>query len=536
MKNNQRIFNFWASFICTWLCAVAPNYAQYAIIPQPMSMVPEKGFFVLNEKTEIHYYSSNSPQMATFLQNELQKRYGLKLKVKKGGKMLAKNAIILLTGEEDTLWENEAYQIHVKPQHILIESEGNKGRFYAVQTMLQMLGPGKNVFFQLPCVRIEDKPRFGYRGMHLDVSRHFYTVDQVKQYLDYLAMYKFNYFHWHLTDDQGWRIEIKQYPKLTQVGSKRMGTQIKYDNASGKHDGKPINGYYTQEEVREVVRYAQERYITIVPEIEMPGHSIAALAAYPELGCTGSGYEVACFFGVIDDILCGGKAETYTFLKNVLNEVADLFPGPYIHIGGDEAPKKRWKNCEHCQKKIQQHQLKNEEELQRFLIAEMAAHLEKKGKTIIGWDEILEGGLIKDAIIMSWRGEKGGIEAATKQHFAIMTPASHCYFDYRQKQKEDSLTIGGGTISWQKVYEYEPIPPSLPLAAHPFILGAQANVWTEYIPNFSKLQYQIFPRMQALSEVLWSPAESKNMDGFSARLQKHLRMFDFLGINYCKVD
>lgn len=522
------------TYMCLALCLPFGKtaLAQYTIIPQPAVQQAQKGFFVLNENTTIQYYGFNTPQLAKMLQETIEQRYGLRLTIKKGKTQLAKNAIILLTGETDTLWENEAYELDVKPQHIIITADGNKGRFYAIQTLLQMLGHGKNVFFQLPCVHIEDKPYLGYRGMHLDVSRHFFTVDEVKRYINYLAMYKFNYLHLHLTDDQGWRIEIKKYPALTAVGSYRPGTQWSKNTSAARHDGKPISGFYTQQQIKELVSYARERYITIVPEIDIPGHSLAALAAYPGLGCKGQGYQVATAFGIYHDVLCAGKPEVRTFIKDVLSEIAEIFPGPYLHLGGDEVPTDTWRQCNYCQSLIKKLNLSGESALMHHLVEEMADFVAQKGKTAIGWDEVIDTGLPNQMVIMSWRGQDGGIKAAKAGLFTIMTPRAHCYFDYKQLQNEDSLT-DAHYLPVSQVYAFEPIPKTLNAKEKTFILGGQGNVWTEYINNFKKLEYQLFPRIAALSETLWTEPAQKNLTQFQAKLPKHLLWLNFLGINYC---
>jgi hexosaminidase len=404
----------------------------------------------------------------------------------------------------------------------------------------------------IPFVEIFDYPRFAYRGMHLDVARHFFPISFVKRYIDYLARHKFNRFHWHLTDDQGWRIEIKQYPGLTSIGSKRNGTIIGRYPGKGS-DNKNYDGFYTQDEIKEVVAYAKSRHIEVIPEIEMPGHASAAIAAYPWLSCfpnqqtlipenmislksqqelkDGRIKLVQETWGVFDDVFCAGKDSTFLFLENVVDEVAELFPTKYFHIGGDESPKTHWIKCPNCQKRIKDLNLKDEHELQSYFVQRMEKHLNKKGKTLIGWDEILEGGLAPRAIVMSWRGEKGGIAAAKEKHEAIMTPGSPLYFDHTQTKKEDSVTIGGFNPI-ENVYNYDPVPAELSLQERQYILGAQANLWTEYIEYPSKIEYMLFPRMSALSEVLWSPKEVKNWSGFLQRLRTQYERYKVWGANY----
>ncbi|MCW3109030.1 MAG: beta-N-acetylhexosaminidase, partial [Segetibacter sp.] len=383
----------------------------------------------------------------------------------------------------------------------------------------------------IPTVSIQDAPRFAYRGMHLDVGRHMFPVSFIKKYIDYIALHKMNFFHWHLTEDQGWRIEIKKYPLLTEVGGYRNGTIIGRYPGTG-NDGIRYGGFYTQDEVREVVKYAADRHITVVPEIEMPGHSSAALTAYPWLGCPGTGpYKVEETWGVFDDVYCAGKDSTFQFLQDVLDEVMTLFPSKYIHVGGDESPKANWKICPLCQERIKDEGLKDEHELQSYFIQRMEKYINSKGRTIIGWDEILEGGLAPNAIVMSWRGEAGGIEAAKQKHNVVMTPGTHVYFDHSQSQNEDSVTIGGFTTV-EKTYSYEPIPKELDTEQGKYVMGAQANVWTEYMGYPSKVEYMIFPRMSALSEVLWSPKEARNWSNFENRLLTQFKRYDLWRANY----
>ena len=421
--------------------------------------------------------------------------------------------------------------------------------FYGIQTLLQLLPTEKdstnNNRFEIPQLIIKDYPRFQYRGMHLDVGRHFFGVNEIKKYIDYLAYHKFNNFHWHLTEDQGWRIEIKKYPLLTSVGGFRNGTITGHHPGTG-NDSLRYGGFYTQEEVKEIVKYAQDRYITIIPEIEMPGHSSAAIAAYPQLSCfpdestkispntpwSGSrtGKQVQQTWGVFEDVYCPSDY-TFTFLENVLDEVMQLFPSKYIHIGGDECPKTAWKRSPFCQELIKEKNLKDEHGLQSYFISTIEKYINSKGKKIIGWDEILEGGLAPNATVMSWRGEEGGIAASRQHHDVIMTPDGYCYFNYSQRKNEDSLTIGG-FLPVEKVYNYEPVPKELNEQEAKFVLGAQGNVWTEYIGNMSLLEYMVFPRMSALSEVLWSPKESRNWSEFSSELTAIYKRYKLWGANY----
>ncbi|WP_294297032.1 family 20 glycosylhydrolase [uncultured Chryseobacterium sp.] len=428
--------------------------------------------------------------------------------------------------------ENEQYGIEISPRQIIISSNTKQGYFLALQTLTQLLRQYKDSG-KIPAMKIEDEPKFAWRGMHLDVCRHFFTVDEVKQYIDYLAMYKMNTFHWHLTDDQGWRIEIKKYPKLTQVGSKRKESMIGayVDNT---FDGKPYGPYfYTQNQIREVVKYAADRHITVVPEIEMPGHALAALSAYPELACTKGPFEPATKWGVFDDVFCP-KEETFTFLENVLNEVMQLFPSQYIHIGGDECPKTRWKECAHCQELIRKNNLKDEHGLQSYFIHRIEKYVNSKGRKIIGWDEILEGGLAPNAAVMSWTGIKGGVEAAKSGHFAVMTPGAYCYFDHYQGDPATEPNAFGGFTPLDKVYSYQPVPEELNAEQSKYILGVQANLWTEYILDFKQVQYMIFPRLLALSEVAWGTSDPKNYKEFEGRVINEFKTLDKMGVNYAK--
>ncbi len=437
----------------------------------------------------------------------------------------------------------EGYRLVVNEDNILIGANSAAGLTYGALTLLQLLPPevfgagrapkdDEEIDWMIPCVSVVDTPRFPWRGMHLDVARHFFPVEFVKKYIDLMALHKMNVFHWHLTDDQGWRIEIRKYPKLTEVGAWRSGSMVgPYSDM--KFDSVRYGGFYTQAEIREVVDYAALRNVMVVPEIELPGHALAALAAYPELSCTGGPFEVGKAWGVYEDVFCPTDT-TIKFLENVLNEVCDLFPGTYIHIGGDEVPKARWKSCDSCQARIKSEHLKNEEELQSWFVGRMEKFLNSKGKRLIGWDEILEGGLAPNAAVMSWRGEEGGIAAARQSHDVVMTPGSHCYFDYYQGDpKFEPLAIGGNT-TLEKVYSYEPVPPGLSPAEAGFILGAQGNVWTEYITTTDQVEYMALPRMAALAEVVWSPAGARNWGDFLRRVTAHFRLLDILDVHYSR--
>jgi len=517
---------------------------KVSIIPQPVEIVmPEiAGKFVITKNTVIVLEGSGLEKSAASLNDYLLKLYGYKLTTAK--QAVAKNTIILNFERMDKQIPG-AYTITVNKDGVYVAGDNETGVFYGIQTLLQLLPLQKEDSLDIPYVSIKDYPRFQYRGMHLDVGRHFFGVNDVKKYIDYLSYHKFNTFHWHLTEDQGWRIEIKKYPLLTSVGGFRNGTIIGHHPGTG-NDSLRYGGFYTQEEVKEIVKYAQDRYITIIPEIEMPGHSSAAIAAYPRLSCfpeestkissktpwSGSrtGKQVQQTWGVFEDVYCPSDY-TFTFLENVLDEVMQLFPSKYIHIGGDECPKEAWKRSAFCQKLIKEKKLKDEHGLQSYFIGTIEKYINSKGRKIIGWDEILEGGLAPNATVMSWRGEEGGIAAAKQRHDVIMTPGKFCYFDHSQTKNEDSVTIGG-FLPPDTVYNYEPIPKELNEEEAKFVLGAQGNVWTEYIANMSKLEYMIFPRMSALSEVLWSPRERRDWNTFSSELTTLYKRYKFWGANY----
>jgi hexosaminidase len=517
---------FFASLL---LASIA--HAQVNIIPQPAELkMPETaGTFVITAKTPIILEGSGLENSAHFLNDYLKEVYGFTLPIaKKPGKVPG----IRLNYDKIEYPLPGAYNMEVNDKGVYIGGDNETGTFYGVQTLLQLLPVEKATSLPVSYVSIKDHPRFQYRGMHLDVGRHFFGPEFVKRYIDYLALHKMNYFHWHLTEDQGWRIEIKKYPNLTKAGAWRNGTIIGHHPGTG-NDSIRYGGFYTQKEVKEIVAYAAKRYITVIPEIEMPGHSSAALTAYPYLGCTGGPYQVQQTWGVFNDVYCAGNDSVFTFLQNVLDEVMPLFPAKYIHIGGDECPKESWKKCPRCQKRIADNHLKDEHELQSYFIQRMEKYINSKGKTIIGWDEILEGGLAPNAVVMSWRGEKGGIDAAKQNHDVIMTPGAYCYFDHAQSKNEDSLTIGG-YVPVSKTYSYEPVPKELSETEGKHIMGAQGNVWTEYITNPKKVEYMIFPRMSALSEVLWSPADKRNWDDFQNRLQQQCKRYTLWGANYNK--
>ncbi|KFF20893.1 family 20 glycosylhydrolase [Chryseobacterium sp. JM1] len=493
------------------------------LIPYPQSVEFSKGEFILSNTTAVKG-NEKSFEYQFFLKS-LNKNYQLDLS--KNERTHGTDVIFISVDKN----KKEDYEINVAEDFMSVIGKDDAGLFHGIQTMLQLIQNSKDG--KIPAVKIKDYPKFAWRGMHLDVCRHFFNVDEVKQYIDYLAMYKLNTFHWHLTDDQGWRIEIKKYPKLTEIGSKRKESMIGayVDNT---FDGKPYGPYfYTQEQIKDVVKYAQQRHITIVPEIEMPGHALAALSAYPELACTKGPFEAATKWGVFDDVFCP-KEETFTFLENVLDEVMKLFPSQYIHIGGDECPKTRWKECAHCQELIKKNNLKDEHGLQSYFIHRIEKYVNSKGRKIIGWDEILEGGLAPNAAVMSWTGVNGGIEAAKSGHFAVMTPGAYCYFDHYQGDPQSEPNAFGGFTPLDKVYSYNPIPSELNAEQAKYIMGVQANLWTEYITDFKQVQYMIFPRLMALSEVGWGTADPKNYKEFENRVISQFKVLDKMKVNYAK--
>ncbi len=498
------------------------------ILPMPAHLESTKGEFILDNSVGMSY-DDTFKVSATFLKEFVENGSSIQLQ--------QNNSISFI--QDDTILNDEGYQLTISPKQIEIRAKTDHGAFYAVQSLRQLLPTDfeNGTFYQekisIPCVTIKDSPQFKHRGMHLDVGRHFFSVDFIKKYIDALAMLKMNTFHWHLTEDQGWRIEIKKYPKLQEIAAFRDQTLIGSYNADPQQfDGKRYGGFYTQEEIKDVVAYAQNRHVTIIPEIEMPGHAQAAISAYPELGCTGEQIKVAETWGVFDHIFCS-KDETFEFLENVLDEVLELFPSKYIHIGGDEAPKTHWEKCPNCQQRIKEEGLKDEHELQNYFITRIEKYLNSKGRQIIGWDEILEGGLAPNATVMSWRGTQGAIEAAKQHHNVIMTPTSHCYFDYKQSDNEDEpLANSGGFLPLEKVYSFNPIPEELTEEESKYVLGGQGNIWTEYIPNEKQLEYMAFPRILAMSEVLWSPTDKKNYPDFVARVDNFHQRLDALDINY----
>ena len=520
-------------------CTPAPTaQANYEVIPMPQSITLSNSDnqFVLHSGTLISYTSGNEDMArnAQFLQTYLTDQLGYTLRIEPG---IASEGIVLKLNEGQA---SEGYTITVDADRVLVEATSPAGIFYGIQTIRKAVPVEMGAVVGFPAGVITDAPRFAYRGAHLDVCRHFFSVDSVKTYIDMLVLHNMNKFHWHLTEDQGWRMEIKQFPKLTEIGSVRNGTMIRKDWNS--NDSIQYGGFYTQEECREIVKYAADRYITVIPEIDMPGHMVAAVTAYPELGCTGGPYEVRTIWGVSEELLCAGNEKVYDFVDKVLDEVMDVFPSKDIHIGGDECPKTEWEKCPKCQSKIKALGLKKddrftaEQKLQAYFTKHVDEYLTKHGRNAIGWDEILEGGVSENATVMSWRGESGGIEAARLKHRVIMTPNTYCYFDYYQSKDRDNEPFAiGGFLPIKHVYDYEPLPVNLTPEEQSYIWGVQCNVWTEYIPTFSHVQYMMLPRGAALSEVQWSLPEAKAYEKFkNERLPRLIKIYELYGYNYSR--
>ncbi len=502
------------------------------VIPQPQEIVLARDTtpFIIDRSTTIVYPATNEKmhRTADFLATFIKEMTGTEVRV--SDKEKSSNAIILAV--DSTMGHPEGYKLQITPEKVLLTGGSEAGVFYGIQTIhkaLPILKDGK-VAAALPAGTVTDFPRFRYRGFMIDVGRHFFPVSYLKQMIDLMALHNINYFHWHLTEDQGWRIEIKKYPKLTEIGSKRDSTIIDWETK--KFDGKPHSGFYTQDEAREIVRYAADRFITVVPEIDLPGHTTAALASYPELGCTGGPYKVLCSFGVFPDVLCAGNDQTLQFTKDVLDEIMDIFPSEYIHIGGDECPKSRWEKCPKCQAKIKELGIKalpkhsKENQLQTYFMSELEKEINAHGRRMLGWDEVLEGGLTLNSTIMSWRGIQGGIEAARQHHDVIMTPIQRLYFSNPRINKMTGF-------EWMnRVYNFEPVPAELTDAEKKFVIGTQGCIWTEWTADSTKMEWQILPRMAALSEIQWTLPEHKNFERFMERLPEMLKIYSSLDYGY----
>lgn len=519
-------------------CSSVQQSADYRVVPLPNEITPMEGkAFTLDNRVKILYPEGDADMQrnAGFLAGYVLESTGKTLAVEAGA--TGSHAIVLRLGLQT---ENpESYLLEVNEDQVTITGSSAAGVFYGIQTLRKSLPVAKDAQVVLPPVRVNDAPRFAYRGMMLDVCRHFFSLDSVKRYIDMLALHNINRFHWHLTDDQGWRIEIKKYPQLTQIGSQRKETVI--GRNSGKYDGIPYGGYYTQEEAREIVAYAKDRYITVIPEFEMPGHMQGVLAAFPELGCTGGPYDVWTQWGVSEDVICAGNDKSLELIKDVLAELIEIFPSEYIHVGGDECPKTRWEKCPKCQAKIRQLGLKDDKEhtaeqrLQSYIITEAEKFLNAHGRKIIGWDEILEGGVAPNATVMAWRGAGEGVKAAKMRHDVIMVPTTYFYFDYYQTNilDEEPLAIGG-YVPIEKVYSFEPYQKELTAEENKHIIGLQANLWTEYITSFRHVEYMVLPRMAALSEIQWTQPQFKDYGDFLERMPKMFDIYDIYGYNYAR--
>ena len=492
-----------------------PMEREINIIPKPKSLIVNEGTFKLNASTKI-LYKEDAKQIAEYLNQIINPSTGFNLNLNEWNNKVEDNSIIISISNTNGDYGKEGYTLVVNKNNVMIEASELNGLFYGIQSLRQLLPieiesktKVENVEWKIPCVVILDEPEFSWRGLNLDCCRHFMTKEFVKRYIDLLAYHKFNTLHWHLTEDQAWRIEIKKYPELTKKGAFRT-----YD------DGSVYGGYYTQKDIKEVVEYAAGRFINIVPEIEMPGHSTAAISCYPEISCTGGPFEVGTFWGIYYDIYCAGNEKTFQFLEDVISEVVDLFPGKYIHIGGDEAPKNRWKECSKCQQRIKDEGLADEHELQSYFVKRMEKFINSKEKQIVGWDEILEGGLAPEATVQSWRGVKGAIDAAKQGHDVIVSPTSHCYYDYPVD-----------VTDMQKVYLFDPVPAELTADERKHVLGSEGNMWSEYAPQ-ELIDDRLFPRMLALSEVVWTYPTERDYEEFRERVQEHYNRLDALGVSY----
>ena len=510
--------------------------AECVIVPRPVSYESQKGKLSLSDKSVVYVADKSLVRLATMFCSYVKAEKGVSLSVAEG--VASKKGAITLSIDKSLA--EEAYTLEITKKGVVVKGGSEKGLFYGLQSLRQVVfhAKAKGKKAELPCMVVEDKPHFGYRGGMFDVCRYMFSVDEVKTFIDILALHKINRFHWHLTEDQGWRIEIKKYPELTKVGSMRSSTQVGRYSRREKPvlDGKPYGGFFTQEEVRDIVRYASERYIEVIPEIDMPGHMVAALASYPELGCTKGPYEVRTIWGISHDVLCAGRESTFKFIEGVLDEVVALFPSKYIHIGGDECPKHRWKECPDCQKRIADEGLKDEHELQSYFMKRIEKYLaEKHSRNIIGWDEILDGGVSKTATVMAWRGAHRGIMAAKLGNKVIMSPTRYCYLDYcqtsdRDANKEPLAMSVKAKLPIRKVYSFDPYD-KLNEEERKVIIGVQGNLWTEYIPNFKHAQHMLLPRLAAIAETGWSYG-NRDFDDFTRRMHLLRKLYDKCGYNY----
>ena len=503
--------------------------SELNIIPKPLNSTQGVGYFSLNSSSSIIYNNDEIAYLAHFLNDFLHVNFKRTLPYQKSPEQTSseeKSGTISFILDSNI--QDESYQLSIKPNSVTVTGS-EAGLFYGLQSIKQLISPYETGSIKLPVAEIIDKPRFEYRGAMLDVARYFFSVEEVKRFIDLMAFYKLNTFHWHLTEDAGWRIEIKKYPLLTQIGAWRRGTQSNHDPAS--FDRLPHGGFYTQEQIKDIVEYAQQKNITIIPEFDMPGHTLTVLAAYPEVSCTGGPFKVLEQWGIQEDILCAGNEHTYKMVEDILDEILELFPSEIIHIGGDEAPKERWKACHKCQAKMEEQNLQNEDELQSYFIKRVSTYLQSKGRRALGWDEIMDGGLAPNTMVMSWRGEEGGIKAAQLGHEVVMAPNVFMYLDYYQGVPEEEPLNIWGDVPLRRVYEYEPFSPQIPAENHKYIIGVQGNLWMEYIHSLPKLDYMAFPRLAAVAEVNWSEPE-KDFDDFQTRLSYNLRWLDKKGVNF----
>ena len=513
-------------FFClfTLLVSISVCSQDLNLIPKPEFVERKEGVFTINAATQIFYNQKDVGDIINFLNEFLDENYGFKLSEKHSLKDQKRGIQFIL----DSKATDESYNLSINNNAVIVKG-GKAGLFYGLQTLLQLMPLEKTSAIQLPQLEVNDKPRFGYRGAMLDVGRYFFTVDEVKRFIDLMAHYKLNIFHWHLTEDAGWRIEIDKYPLLTEIGAWRRGTQREHPAES--FDRLPHGGYYTKEQIKDVVAYAQKRNINIIPEFDMPGHTLAVLAAYTELSCTGGPFKVLENWGIQQDVLCAGNEKTYEFIEDVLDEILEMFPYEIIHIGGDEAPKDRWKACPKCQQKMKDEGLKNEDELQSYFVKRVGTYLQGKNRKMLGWDEIMEGGLAPNAMVMSWRGEEAGIEAAGMQHEVVMSPTSYMYLDYYQGAPEAEPINIGGHVTLERVYSFEPVSPKISLENQKYIVGLQGNLWMEFIHSQAKLDYMAFPRLLAVAEVGWSSKE-KDFQDFRQRVRHNLQWLDKKGVNF----
>ena len=519
-------------------CKEPPPRPVVRIIPLPAEVTEHKGIFIITSATKI-VISNNSEQLrqiAAFLNTHSEKYYGINhpVIISDGNQ----DESIFLKLDENLKMGKEDYHLIVNTEGVIIEAVAPNGIFYGIQTLIQLMPPTPKQIAEivLPALEIKDTPRFAWRGMHLDVSRHFMPKDFIMKYIDYMAMHKFNTFHWQLADDQGWRIEILKYPKLTEIGSVRKKTLIGHSNNSIGYDTIPSGGFYTRNDIREIISYASEHYITIVPGIGMPGHALAALAAYPELGCLGVPYEVGKRWGTFNDVFCPGKENTYTFLREVIIEMSSLFPGKYFHIGGAECSESRWDQCPACQLKMKNDSMNTTHDLHTYFVRRIGSVLDSLGKDLVGWDEIAKDSLLSKGVIMSWRNETMAINTTGKKLQTVMSPAKYCNFDqYQSDPKTEPLAVGG-LLTLEQVYNYEPVPMELSAQEAKYIIGAQANVWTQYMKTPEYVEYMVFPRAAAMAEVVWSPKASKDYVWFRKRLLEEVKRYEALGIRYCKAE